>query len=78
MVSEVTTALAEAHPERAASTQVVRNTLETLAKKGVIDKEHRQGSVMYTAHQPPAGEPAPVPEVAPADDTAVEKTTAEA
>ncbi|MEU3064648.1 hypothetical protein [Streptomyces subrutilus] len=78
MVSEVTTALAEAHPERAASTQVVRNTLETLAKKGVIDKEHRQGSVMYTAHQPPAGEPAPVPAVAPADDTAAEKTTAEA
>lgn len=58
MVSEVTTALAEAHPGRPASTQVVRNTLETLAKKGAVDKENKQGSVMYTAPRPSAGEPA--------------------
>lgn len=61
MVSEVATALSEAHPGRPASTQVVRNTLETLAKKGVVDKENKQGSVMYTAPRPSAGEPAAVP-----------------
>ncbi|MFB0630994.1 hypothetical protein [Streptomyces sp. AB3(2024)] len=65
MVSEVASALAEAHPGRPTSTQVVRNALEALAKKGSIEKEHKQGSVMYTAPRPAAPEPA-APATAPA------------
>ncbi|MEU9105612.1 hypothetical protein AB0D54_14765 [Streptomyces xanthophaeus] len=57
LVSEVSTELAQAHPGRPASTQVVRNTLETLAKKNLIEKEHKQGSVMYSAPRPAANEP---------------------
>ncbi|MFD3328468.1 hypothetical protein [Streptomyces sp. NPDC058701] len=76
-VSEVTTALAEAHPGRPASTQVVRNTLETLAKKGAVDKANKQGSVMYTAPRPASGEPAAGPAATPAtaDDKATAGTT---
>lgn len=73
MVSEITTAMAQAHPGRPASTQVVRNTLETLAKKGVLDKENKQGSVMYaaaTAARPAAN--------APAADAAATPATADA
>ncbi|MEU6890336.1 hypothetical protein ABZ934_00780 [Streptomyces sp. NPDC046557] len=58
MVSEVAAELTQAHPGRAASGQVVRNTLEGLVKKGQIEKEHRQGSVMYTALQAAAAGPA--------------------
>ncbi|MFK0201646.1 hypothetical protein [Streptomyces lavendulae] len=61
LVSEVASALVEAHPGRPTSTQVVRNALEALAKKGSIEKEHKQGSVMYTAPRPAAPEPAPAP-----------------
>ncbi|MGW7025750.1 hypothetical protein ACWGFX_00890 [Streptomyces xanthophaeus] len=57
LVSEVSTELAQAHPGRPASTQVVRNTLETLAKKNLIEKEHKQGSVMYSAPRPATTEP---------------------
>ncbi|MFD3541398.1 hypothetical protein ACFWUQ_18140, partial [Streptomyces sp. NPDC058662] len=56
MVSEVAAELTAARAGRATSAPVVRNTLEGLAKKGVIEKEHRQGSVMYTAPRPPAQE----------------------
>ncbi|ATZ22572.1 hypothetical protein SLAV_03315 [Streptomyces lavendulae subsp. lavendulae] len=66
LVSEVASALIEAHPGRPTSTQVVRNALEALAKKGSIEKEHKQGSVMYTAPRPAAPEPAPAPAPAPA------------
>ncbi|MET9466137.1 hypothetical protein ABZY44_15330 [Streptomyces sp. NPDC006544] len=64
LVNEITAELAQAHPGRPASTQVVRNTLEALTKKGAIEKEHKQGSVMYTATatapaSTPAGTPAP-------------------
>ncbi|MGW6685376.1 hypothetical protein [Streptomyces sp. NPDC054961] len=59
LVNEITTALAQAHPARPASTQVVRNALEALTKKGSVEKEHKQGSVMYTATAP-ADVPAPV------------------
>ncbi|MER5184484.1 hypothetical protein ABT009_40255 [Streptomyces sp. NPDC002896] len=52
MVSEVVKELAEAYPERAAKPQVVRNTLESLVAKGEIERERRQGSVMYTAPEP--------------------------
>ncbi|MFE3761467.1 hypothetical protein ACFXPI_06850 [Streptomyces sp. NPDC059104] len=71
MVSEVASALAEAHPGRPTSTQVVRNALEALAKKGSIEKEHKQGSVMYTAPRPTAPAPA-----APAAETAAEPVAA--
>ncbi|MER5727258.1 hypothetical protein ABT084_02680 [Streptomyces sp. NPDC002138] len=74
MVSEVTAELAEAHPGRPASTQVVRNTLEALAKKGLIEKENKQGSVMYSAPRPAAPETAPAAvSEAPVADTSEEK-----
>ncbi|MFD9408675.1 hypothetical protein ACFWBN_16895 [Streptomyces sp. NPDC059989] len=75
MVSEVTTELAAAHPGRPASTQVVRNTLEALAKKNHIEKEHKQGSVMYSAPRPAAVEP--VAAAVPTADTTDEKEPAE-
>ncbi|MFF4317925.1 hypothetical protein [Streptomyces sp. NPDC001568] len=59
LVSEVSTELTAAHPSRSTSTQVVRNTLEGLAKKGLIEKDNKQGSVMYTAPRPVADRPAP-------------------
>ncbi|MEV6951105.1 hypothetical protein [Streptomyces sp. NPDC051183] len=76
MVSEVATELAQAHPGRTASTQVVRNTLENLTKKGAIEKEHKQGSVMYTAPlaaaERPASAVAATPGTAPAEEKAAE------
>ncbi|MGW0750747.1 hypothetical protein [Streptomyces sp. NPDC002587] len=76
MVSEVTAELAQAHPGRPASGQVVRNTLEVMARKNLIDKEHKQGSVMYSApHQPAVSEPAPA--AVPAPDTTDDKEPAE-
>ncbi|WP_412079645.1 hypothetical protein ACLF6K_39715 (plasmid) [Streptomyces xanthophaeus] len=71
MVGEVTTELAQAHPGRSASTQVVRNTLEALAKKSLVEKERKQGSVMYSAPRPAVSEP--VSEAAPTTGTADEK-----
>ncbi|MGW1763312.1 hypothetical protein ACWCQL_04340 [Streptomyces sp. NPDC002073] len=47
-VSEVRTELGAAHPERSTSDQVVRNTLENLAKKGSIEKENQRGVVLFT------------------------------
>ncbi|WP_371675033.1 hypothetical protein [Streptomyces sp. NBC_01276] len=85
MVSEVASALAEAHPGRPTSTQVVRNALEALAKKGSIEKEHKQGSVMYTAPRPaapapaaPAAEPVAEPVAEPATAPEPEAVAAEA
>ncbi|MEU9304055.1 hypothetical protein [Streptomyces sp. NPDC048269] len=75
MVSEVATELAQAHPTRPASTQVVRNTLETLAKKGSVEKQHKQGSVMYTATQPAPAEP--TDEAVPTPETTEEKVSAD-
>ncbi|AZQ75177.1 hypothetical protein EKH77_32115 [Streptomyces luteoverticillatus] len=45
---EVTKELEEAHPERAASTQVVRNALESLVSTGDVERERQQKSVFYT------------------------------
>ncbi|MFF3322372.1 hypothetical protein [Streptomyces sp. NPDC002889] len=53
MVSEVVTELAQAHPERTVSNQVVRNALESLVARASIERQRRQGSVFYTA--PKAG-----------------------
>ncbi|WP_406365105.1 hypothetical protein [Streptomyces sp. NBC_01546] len=75
LVSEVATELAQAHPARPASTQVVRNTLEALVKKGAVEKEHKQGSVMYTVPQPAAAEP--TGEAVPASDATEEKVSAD-
>ncbi|MFF7498687.1 hypothetical protein ACFZBM_04500 [Streptomyces lavendulae] len=77
LVSEVASALIEAHPGRPTSTQVVRNALEALAKKGSIEKEHKQGSVMYTAPRPAAPEPAPAQAAEPvAEPVAAPETVA--
>ncbi|MFI1866070.1 hypothetical protein [Streptomyces jumonjinensis] len=57
MVSDVVRELTETHPERVASTQVVRNALEGLVAKGSIERERKQGSVMYTALRPATSEP---------------------
>jgi predicted transcriptional regulator len=51
---EVSEQLAQDHPERATSVQTVRNTLEALVKKKVVEKSNQQGSAMYTAYAPPA------------------------
>ena len=76
MVSEVSTELTAAHPSRSTSTQVVRNTLEGLAKKGLIEKDNKQGSVMYTAPRPAADRP--VPEAPKEEKTAGATVTSEA
>jgi hypothetical protein len=53
MVGEVVKELTQAHPERTASPQVVRNTLEGLVAKGDVERERKQGSVFYTALRKP-------------------------
>ncbi|MDX3072575.1 hypothetical protein [Streptomyces sp. MI02-7b] len=52
MVSEVVNILTEQHPDRAAKTQVVRNTLEALVAKGLAERTRKQGSVFYTPVAP--------------------------
>lgn len=52
MVSEIVNILAEQHPDRAAKTQVVRNTLEALVAKGLAERARQQGSVFYTPVSP--------------------------
>ncbi|MER5967761.1 hypothetical protein [Streptomyces sp. NPDC002057] len=47
-VSEISTELKAAHPERATSDQVVRNTLERLVAKDGLDKDTRQGIALYS------------------------------
>ncbi|MDX3573761.1 hypothetical protein [Streptomyces sp. ID05-47C] len=48
MVSEFVDALAKHHPNRAPSTAVVRNTLESLVAKGIAQRTRTEGSVFYT------------------------------
>ncbi|MFG3039270.1 hypothetical protein ACGFYZ_20470 [Streptomyces sp. NPDC048330] len=55
-VSEIYAELEAAHPERATSHQVVRNALEKLVAKDGLEKDTRQGVVLYT--WPGAGAPA--------------------
>ncbi|MEU2246720.1 hypothetical protein [Streptomyces sp. NPDC019224] len=52
LVREVHADLTKAHPERGTSVQVVRNTLETLVKRGVVGKGMQKGAAMYTATEP--------------------------
>ncbi|MFF3327270.1 hypothetical protein [Streptomyces sp. NPDC002889] len=75
MVSEVRTELEEKYPGRTTSAQVVRNTLENLANKGIIEKGRQQGPVMYTKPTSAAAETDAAP--APADNKAA-KVPAEA
>ncbi|WP_405940199.1 hypothetical protein OG338_29120 [Streptomyces sp. NBC_00726] len=56
LVREVHADLTEAHPERGTSVQVVRNTLETLVKRGAIGKGIQKGAAMYTATEPAPSE----------------------
>jgi predicted transcriptional regulator len=51
---EISEQLAQDHPERATSVQTVRNALEALVKKKVVEKSNQQGSAMYTAYGAPA------------------------
>ncbi|MGW2187285.1 hypothetical protein [Streptomyces sp. NPDC001667] len=75
MVSEVVNELGQAHPERVASTQVVRNTVEALVAKGKLERERKQGSVFYTA---PAAEDAASGAAAPAAEPKAEEAAAKA
>ena len=52
LAREVHADLTKAHPERGTSVQVVRNTLETLVKRGVVGKGMQKGAAMYTATEP--------------------------
>ncbi|MEU5241672.1 hypothetical protein ACH4UR_35780 [Streptomyces lydicus] len=49
LVREVHEELTKEHPQRGASEQVVRNSLETLWRKKVIDKRTQKRSAMYSA-----------------------------
>ncbi|WP_329167448.1 hypothetical protein OHB49_45195 (plasmid) [Streptomyces sp. NBC_01717] len=49
---EVHADLETAHPKRATTIQTVRNILDSLANKKIIEKEKKQGSAMYTAPKP--------------------------
>ncbi|MCG7202711.1 hypothetical protein [Streptomyces arenae] len=60
--AEITTALAQQHPERAAKTTVVRNALEGLVAKNQAQRTKQGTSVFYTAAEtaaPAAGEQTP-------------------
>ncbi|MGW2474059.1 hypothetical protein [Streptomyces sp. NPDC001665] len=61
LVREVHADLTQAHPERGTSVQVVRNTLETLVKRGAVGKGIQKGTAMYTATEQAAskGDEAP-------------------
>ncbi|TXS32995.1 hypothetical protein EAO71_03535 [Streptomyces sp. ms191] len=47
-VSEIRAELETSHPERATSEQVVRNALTKLVAQGKLEKDNRQGLVLYT------------------------------
>ncbi|MFD7966291.1 hypothetical protein ACFV5J_36455 [Streptomyces zaomyceticus] len=64
MVNEVRAELEAAHPDRSTSAQVVRNALESLAKKGLVNKGTQQGSVMYTRPAPSTSDADPAPATA--------------
>lgn len=83
LAREVADQLAQEHPSRVTTIQTVRNTLNRLAEKDVIEKATRQGSPMYTAYADEGAPPAPAA-VGPADgegeqaaETAAEKVPAE-
>ncbi|MEY9998089.1 hypothetical protein ABIE67_010208 [Streptomyces sp. V4I8] len=50
--AEITTALAQAHPERDIKPKVVRTTVEGLVAKGRVHRSKQGSSVFYTASRP--------------------------
>ncbi|MFI8392302.1 hypothetical protein [Streptomyces sp. NPDC085540] len=53
-VSEIQSELEEAHPERATSVQTIRNALQRLVEKNGLERDNRQGVVLYTWPAPEA------------------------
>ncbi|MFD3468125.1 hypothetical protein ACFWWM_17480 [Streptomyces sp. NPDC058682] len=53
-VSEIQSELEEAHPERATSVQTIRNALQRLVEKNGLERDNRQGVVLYTWPVPEA------------------------
>ncbi|MFF9178638.1 BlaI/MecI/CopY family transcriptional regulator [Streptomyces sp. NPDC014793] len=76
---EVHDQLAKDHPGRRTSAQTVRNNLQTLVQKGLAEKSHQQGSVMYTAYADARADAAPAADgkVAQAPEDVAEKVVAE-
>ncbi|GAA3104357.1 hypothetical protein ACFQ0X_02370 [Streptomyces rectiviolaceus] len=60
--AEITTALAQARPERTIKTTVVRTTVEGLVAKGRAQRTKQGSSVFYTAAAPEEKSAAPQPE----------------
>ncbi|WP_331725928.1 hypothetical protein [Streptomyces sp. NBC_00470] len=56
VTSEVHKKVTKEHPERNASGQMVRNSLDTLVKRKLVEKTKQKSSAMYTAH--PGASPA--------------------
>ncbi|MFD8867230.1 hypothetical protein ACFV1F_23275 [Streptomyces sp. NPDC059590] len=56
LAKELREELLEKHPDRTPTPQVVRNTLESLVAKGLIQRLKQQRSVMYTLVKPTGGE----------------------
>lgn len=56
-VTEITTALTQAHPDRGVKTTVVRTTIEGLVAKSQAQRTKQGSSVLYTASKPPTAEP---------------------
>lgn len=63
--AEITSALAQAHPERDIKPKVVRTTVEGLVAKGRVQRSKQGSSVFYTASQPEPAQDS-VEEAAPA------------
>ncbi|MET9693188.1 hypothetical protein ABZY81_32890 [Streptomyces sp. NPDC006514] len=53
-VSEIQSELEGAHPERATSVQTIRNALQRLVEKNGLERDNRQGVVLYTWPVPEA------------------------
>jgi hypothetical protein len=54
--AEISTALAEAHPDRDIKPKVVRTTVEGLVAKGHVQRTKQGSSVFYTAAEAPAAD----------------------
>nr|WP_223183752.1 MULTISPECIES: hypothetical protein [unclassified Streptomyces] len=58
LAKELRDELMALHPDRAPTPQVVRNALESLVAKGLVQRHKQQRSVMYTAAEPGRRAPA--------------------
>ncbi|MDQ8702808.1 hypothetical protein RCO28_09940 [Streptomyces sp. LHD-70] len=80
-VREIFDELKQKHPERASSTQSVRNALNGLLRKGAIEREEKQGAVWFgtpATAAPTATSTAPSATTTPAAESADEKPKAPA